>query len=202
MTDSASDVAVTRILNRINATTDPAEISALSAEFARQKPAAIPSPGDDYPSPAQQVIAKILSQEDKFQALHDLRTVAELGGASPEDDMGSRHSLSVPAAQAWNDLIQKLPDSAERSCEAIEAMSFAKTGVMKDVAASALLSCLINSRVLTALETFGYREACKHAVESGNAFLQMQVKEFSGARQKAFADLLASQPGIATPSCT
>ncbi len=186
MTDTASDIVVSRLLRKIENAT-PEELPELTREFARLKPPSSPQLGDDYISPEKKVIAKIVSQDDKQQALFELMKLANLGAANPDDAFGDRHSLSVPAAQAWSMLVETLPDPQARIEAATEAMTFAKVDVMKDVAAVALLQSLERAPILGSMHRFLLTQIQDHAFASQNGLLKMMIRDFQFARIQAFA---------------
>ena len=198
MTDAASDIVLTRLLRKIDQAT-PAELPELTREFARIKPPASPQLGDDYISPEKQVIAKIVSQDDKLQALHDLMKLANLGRPNPEDSFSNRHSLTVPAAQAWSALIQTVPDAQTRVEVATETMTFAQVDVLKDVAAAALLDALGRSPILGPMEVFALKQVQDYALESQNGLLKLQISDFHHARVQA---LIAENAKQYAPSRT
>ncbi len=197
MTDSTNDIVVTRLINHLDRTTDPEQISALTQEFARHKPPASPKLDGDFISPEQQVIAKIVAQEDTFKALHDLGNLADLGGASPEDAMRNRHSLSVPAAQAWSALLQTLPTNDDKIGVAIETMSLSKSPVMKEVAASALLHSLTHAKTISPLEKFGIKLVQDFSAKTGNDLLTMQLRDFHHQRVRTLIEENAARSGPA-----
>lgn len=198
MSDSASDIVLSRLLRQIDRAA-PAELPALTQEFARLKPPASPQLGEDYVSPERKVIAKIVSQDDKLQALHDLAKLANLGAPNPEDSFGNRHSLSVPAAQAWSALIEKVPAHKDRIEMAIEAMTFAQVDVMKDVAAASLLHSLSKSSAFGPIEAFGLKQVQAHALESGNKLLSMMVRDFCQTQVQALVAENARQQSLPRP---
>jgi hypothetical protein len=193
MTDAASDIVLSRLLRKIDKAT-PAELPALTSEFARLKPPASPRLGDDYISPEKQVIAKIVAQDDKQEALFELVKLTSLGGPNPEDNFNNRHSLSVPAAQAWSTLLTTLPNPKERAEIALEALTFAKADIMKDVASAALLQALERMPVLGPMEIFALKQVQGHAAESGNGALKLMVRDFNQARVLALIAENAKQP--------
>jgi hypothetical protein len=198
MSDSASDIVLSRLLRQIDRAA-PAELPALTQEFARLKPPASPQLGEDYVSPEKKVIAKIVSQDDKLQALHELAKLANLGAPNPEDSFSNRHSLSVPAAQAWGTLIETVPSHKDRVEMAIEAMTFAQVDVMKDVAAVALLNSLTKSPVLGPIEAFGLKQVQAHALESHNALLGLMIRDFYQTRVQTLAAENARQQSLPRP---